>query len=58
MLEDSSLQNSHVSSIYDNEIYIDLFGGGNKKGMFMDLVYWVKGLIVPLVLTLLQAKLQ
>ena len=32
MLESSSSQNSHVASIDDNEIYIDVVGGGNKKG--------------------------
>jgi len=32
MLEGSSSQNSYVTSIDDNEIYIDVVGGGNKKG--------------------------
>ena len=32
MLEDLSLQNSHVASMDDNEIYINVVGGGNKKG--------------------------
>ncbi|XP_068466454.1 uncharacterized protein [Phaseolus vulgaris] len=32
MLESESLQNSHVASIDDNEIYIDVVGAGNKKG--------------------------
>jgi len=32
MLENESLQNSHVASIDDNEIYIYVVGGGNKKG--------------------------
>jgi len=31
MLEGSSSQNSHDASIDDNEIYIDVVGGGNKK---------------------------
>jgi len=32
MLESESPQNSHIASIDDNEIYIDVVGGGNKKG--------------------------
>jgi len=32
MLEGSSSQNSHVASIDENGIYIDVVGGGNKKG--------------------------
>ncbi|ESW05059.1 hypothetical protein PHAVU_011G148600 [Phaseolus vulgaris] len=32
MLESASSQNSHVASIDDNEIYIDVVGSGNKKG--------------------------
>jgi len=32
MLESESSQNSHVASIDDNEIYVDVVGGGNKKG--------------------------
>jgi len=32
MLKGSSLHNSHVASIDDNEIYIDVVGGENKKG--------------------------
>jgi len=38
MLEGSSLQNSHVASIDDNEIYIYVVGGGNKKGNVYGLV--------------------
>jgi len=58
MLEGSSSQNSHVASIDHNEIYINVVGGGNKKGKSMDLVYRAKGLIVPQVVILQQAKLQ
>jgi len=32
MLKSASSQKSHVASIDDNEIYIDVVGGGNKKG--------------------------
>jgi len=32
MLESASSQNSHVASIDDNEIDIDVVGSGNKKG--------------------------
>ena len=32
MLESASSQKSHVASIDDNEIYIDVVGSGNKKG--------------------------
>jgi len=32
MFESESSQHSHVASIDDNEIYIDVVGGGNKKG--------------------------
>ncbi|XP_068476270.1 uncharacterized protein [Phaseolus vulgaris] len=32
MLESASSQNSHVASIDENEIYIDVVGSGNKKG--------------------------
>jgi len=37
MLESASSQNSHVASIDDNEIYIDVVGSGNKKGNVYDL---------------------
>jgi len=32
MVKRQSSRNSHVASIDENEIYIDLVGGGNKKG--------------------------
>jgi len=32
MFESASSQNSHIASIDENEIYIDVVGGGIKKG--------------------------
>jgi len=46
MLESESSQNSDVASIDDNEIYIDVVGGGNKKGNVYGLSVLSKRFIV------------